>query len=244
MSSDLFYTNMYSIMYQWSDFRVSKNLYRAYFNQQKANSTDSDETETKTKTVDTSKLTNLTTDKLSTLTSDVTSAYSALKTKLEADDEDSEFDFDAAYDAASAFVNSYNDMVAGISKSGNSTVAGKASYINAMTSSYRSDLANIGITVEDDGTLTINEDTFKSASQSQLQSVFTDKNSFGKFINSTVSDLYSYSVSSSYTTANKTASTSSSSTSTTTSSTTYNSSGVLSELTNNSTSSSLLDYLV
>ncbi len=200
--SNLFYSSMFSVLSQWSDFKVSKHLYKSYFDLQKKNSSSSSKTDEAEKdknkdTVDKSKLKNYTTDKLGSVTSGVTAAYSKVKAAFEVK-EGKEFDKDAAYNAAYSFVNSYNDMMSLAGNSGNATVTGKMDFIRSMTDSRQSVLADAGITINDDGTLNLDMKTFMDASENQLRAVFTETNSFGNFVDNTASSLNKFANSSYY----------------------------------------------
>jgi len=80
---NFFYSSMSSVLSQWSDFRVSKNLYKEYFAMQKENNTSSAENavnkyineKTKSKTQ----------DKLKTYSDNLTSAVEKAEKAFEAD---------------------------------------------------------------------------------------------------------------------------------------------------------------
>lgn len=88
-----------------------------------------------------------------------------------------EYDKDAIYKAASDFVKTYNDFINKAKKSTNSNVAREAdSLANYVT--YNSKLlAKAGITINDDDTLSINEDDFKKADMETVKSIFNGNQS-------------------------------------------------------------------
>ncbi|MCM1334196.1 MAG: hypothetical protein NC084_09110 [Bacteroides sp.] len=183
-----FYTSMSNVLTQWSDFRVSKNLYKAYFNMKKSESTSESESTTKKKEV---KYKNSVEDKLGTLSSNMSSSVNGLEAAF-ATDKDGNIDYDKAFSAANSFVNSYNELVSSIKKSGDQTVSGKQEFIANMTNAYNKRLANVGITVKTDGTLEIDKNTFNSASADDLAKIFGKNESFASFMGSQAKQLSNY----------------------------------------------------
>ena len=158
---NFFYSSMSSVLSQWSDFRVSKNLYKEYFAMQKENNTSSAENavnkyineKTKSKTQ----------DKLKTYSDNLTSAVEKAEKAFEADTKTGEIDIDKAYSAASDFVDSYNQLVSSIRSSGNMAVSNRSEYIANMTNAYTRKLAAVGITTNSDGTLKLDKEVFAKA---------------------------------------------------------------------------------
>lgn len=184
-----FYASMSNVLTQWSDFRVSKNLYKAYFNMKKSESTSESESASTTKKKVTNK--NNVEDKLGTLSSNMTSSVNGLEAAF-ATDKDGNIDYDKAFSAANSFVNSYNELVSSIKKSGDQTVSGKQEFIANMTNAYNKRLANVGITVKSDGTLEIDKDQFNSASADDLSKIFGKTDSFASFMGSQSKQLSNY----------------------------------------------------
>lgn len=183
-----FYASMNNVLTQWSDFRVSKNLYKAYFNMKKAENTSESEKAAEKKTT---KSKNNVEDKLGKLSSDVTSSVNGLEAAF-ATDKDGNIDYDKAFSAANSFVNSYNELVSAIRKSGDQTVSGKHEFIANMTNAYSNRLANVGINVKSDGTLSIDKNAFNSASADDLNKIFGKSESFASFIGSQAKQLSNY----------------------------------------------------
>lgn len=201
-----FYTSMSNVLTQWSDFRVSKNLYKAYFDMQKSEKTSNSSSAAEKKTTKTK---NNVEDKLGSLSDSVSKAVSGLETAF-ATDKDGNIDYDKAFSAANSFVNSYNELVSAIKKSGDQTVSGKQEFIANMTNAYNNRLANVGITVKSDGTLEIDKNAFNSASAGDLSKIFGKSESFASFMGGQAKQLSNYaSISKTQnTTYNKTGSTS------------------------------------
>lgn len=184
-----FYTSMSNVLTQWSDFRVSKNLYKAYFAQKKAETTSASEKAAEKKK--TTKTKNNVEDKLGTLSSNVSSSVNGLEAAFSTD-KDGNIDYDKAFSAANSFVNSYNELVSAIKKSGDQTVSGKQEFISNMTNAYSKRLEKVGITVKTDGTLEIDKDTFNSASAEELKKIFGKSESFASFMGSQAKQLSNY----------------------------------------------------
>lgn len=184
-----FYASMNNVLTQWSDFRVSKNLYKAYFAQKKAETTSESEKAAEKKK--TTKTKNNVEDKLGTLSSNVTSSVNGLEAAF-ATDKDGNIDYDKAFSAANSFVNSYNELVSAIKKSGDQTVSGKQEFISNMTNAYSKRLANVGINVKSDGTLEIDKDKFNAASADDLKKIFGKSESFASFMGSQAKQLSNY----------------------------------------------------
>ncbi|MBR4112600.1 MAG: hypothetical protein IKK53_06170 [Ruminiclostridium sp.] len=195
-SSYNIYSSMSNVINQWSDFRVSKNLYKEYFAMQKSEDTSSSESYIQ-------KLINTSTekvyeDKLGSLSNAVSESVKKLEAAFAEDKETGEIDYDAAYTAAENFVKSYNDFVSGISSSGDSTVSNKNSFVANMTNAYTNRLDKVGISVKSDGTLAIDKEAFNSATATQLDRVFGKEDSFASFMGEQSKQLEAYAESDRY----------------------------------------------
>ena len=190
------YSSMSNVINQWSDFRVSKNLYKEYFAMQKSENTSSSESYIQ-------KLINTSTekvyeDRLGSLSNAVSESVKKLEAAFAEDKETGEIDYDAAYTAAENFVKSYNDFVSGIGSSGDSTVSNKDSFVANMTNAYTGRLEKAGISIGSDGTLSIDKDAFNSATASQLDKVFGKEDSFASFMGEQAKQLEAYAESDRY----------------------------------------------
>lgn len=189
-SSYNIYNSMNNVISQWSDFRVSKNLYKEYFAMQKSQNESSDESYIQ-------KLINGSTekvykDKLGSLSEAVSESVDKLKTAFAENEETGEIDYDAAYSAAEGFINSYNDFVKNTGSSGDSTVSNKNTFISNMTNAYTRKLEKVGVSINTDGTLSIDKEAFNSAPASKLQEVFGEKDSFASFMGEQAKQLEAY----------------------------------------------------
>jgi len=201
----LFYSSMSSVLNQWSDFRVSRNLYKSYFDMQKTNATSAakEAAEKITEKKDSAKTGSTAysasnNDKLKTYADNVSSSVSKLESALKADAKTGEIDRDKAFEAASSFVDSYNELYSSTRGSGNSTVSNKSEFISKMTSAYSNKLSDVGITVGSDGKLSIDKDTFNSASSDDLDKIFGKKDSFASFMSTQANAVSAYSQTAAY----------------------------------------------
>ena len=201
----LFYSSMSSVLNQWSDFRVSRNLYKSYFDMQKTNAKSAaEEAASKiTEKSDSSKTSSTAysaskNDKLKTYADNVSSSVKNLETAFKADTKTGETDMDKAYDAAKSFVDSFNELYSSTRGSGNSTVSNKSEFISKMTSAYSNKLSDVGISVGSDGKLSIDKDAFKSASSDDLDKIFGKKDSFASFMSTQADAVSAYSQTAAY----------------------------------------------
>lgn len=125
-------------------------------------------------------------DSPSALTSIKNSAEN-LKTKVN-DLMETEYEsVDDAYSAMKDFVSDYNSL---ISKAGNanaSTISSKVTNLVNMTDKYEKTLGEIGITINDDYSLSLDEDKFKNGDTIAMEGLFTGVGSFGYSVASSAS---------------------------------------------------------
>lgn len=104
----------------------------------------------------------------------------------------SEDNLDEAYNAVSDFVKNYNSLIKNGSSSENTSVQKQAQYLyDTMYSNYKL-FAKIGITLNTDRTLSLNEDTFKKGNTSTMKTLFNGPNSFADKVSYKASQMYRY----------------------------------------------------
>ncbi len=204
----LFYSSMSNVLNQWSDFKVAKPLYKHYFNQQKTESESAakeaaSKYEKKTSSSSTAYSASGN-DKLKTYADSVNTSVKDLETAFKADEATGEIDRDKAFAAAEKFVKSYNDLYSSTRSSGNQTVSNKSQFIANMTNAYSRKLDSVGISIGSDGKLSIDKDTFNSASEDELDKVFGKKDSFSSFMSTQANAVSAYSQTAAYKEATKT----------------------------------------
>ena len=164
-------------------------LMKSYYNQlneSTASSTSKSSSTDKTASTNTTK---------ATVAKDVKSAADTLKTsanamldsklyaKVTSTDEDGNkteaVDTDKVFKAASDFVDSYNKMLKSGAKSDSSMVKSNISSMTSNTTVNSKALANIGITINEDKSLSIDEEKFKNANMNDVQSLFGSRGGYG-----------------------------------------------------------------
>ena len=169
-----------------TDYASIKNgsygkMMKAYY--AKATADENDEASTK-------KTSSGTVEKDSLTASSASSAYKSAE-KLSSM-EFSEDNLDEAYNAVSDFVKNYNSLIKNGSSSKNSDVQKQAEYLyDAMYSNYKL-FAKVGITLNADRTLSLDEDTFKKGNTSTMKTLFNGAGSFADKVSSKASQMYRY----------------------------------------------------
>lgn len=88
--------------------------------------------------------------------------------------ETNQYDIDKIFATAKSFVSNYNKMFKAAESSSNSGVLSNLSYIREKTARNEDALKQFGISVDQKGTMKINEDTFKKSDMSKVQQFFKD----------------------------------------------------------------------
>lgn len=93
-------------------------------------------------------------------------------------------------DTVKSFVDKYNNLQKNASKSETGTIKAASTGLSSLTNKNSDKLAKIGITVEKDNTLKIDEEKFKSAKDEDVKSVF--KNDYLKDVNKYAEKIDNY----------------------------------------------------
>ncbi|MCR4891258.1 MAG: hypothetical protein K5989_03620 [Lachnospiraceae bacterium] len=101
------------------------------------------------------------------------------------------YDSDAAYKALSDFVKDYNDTMDSVKDTTNITVTSLAGSMKRMTGIMSRSLNSIGLRVEKDGKMTLDEEEFKDASFDSVKSMLGANSSFARVIGSSAQRLAS-----------------------------------------------------
>lgn len=117
-----------------------------------------------------------------------------VKTKDETGNETTsmEYDKDGIYKAVDSFVKSYNSMLENGSDSSNKKILNTLKNMISSTAANVKNLSAIGITVEKDDTLSIDEKAFKEADVSKVQTLFQGAGSYGYGMNTKASFINMY----------------------------------------------------
>lgn len=89
------------------------------------------------------------------------------------------YDKEAIYSAVNDFVKGYNSVISSVDDAQNSTVTNRGVSMANNTATYEKALNKIGVTVKDDGTLSLDKDTFMKADMSNVKNLFSGNGSFG-----------------------------------------------------------------
>lgn len=190
---NLFYSSMSNVLSQWSDFRVSKGLYKEYFAMQKSSTKSAaEEAADKLTEKKTDKTKNNVADKLKTYANNLSSSISSLEKAFKEDEKTGEINQDSAYEAASKFVDSYNELVSSIRKSGNAAVSNRSEFIVSMTTAYTRRFGEVGITTSSDGTLKLDKEAFMKADAEDYAKVFGKDNSFASYMQTQAKGLAAF----------------------------------------------------
>lgn len=96
------------------------------------------------------------------------------------------------YKAFSAFVKDYNELIKNTDKSANSNVVNQASYLKSLISNNKSSFSKMGVTVNSDKTLSIDEKKFKDADMSGVKNLFSGAYSLAEKMTDRVNNIYRY----------------------------------------------------
>ena len=99
---------------------------------------------------------------------------------------------DSAYDALFAFIKDYNALLKDAEKSENSKVTNQVDYLKNLISNNKSAFAKIGITINSNKSLSIDEDKFKEADMNDLKSLFEGTYSFAEKMKDRINQVYRY----------------------------------------------------
>lgn len=88
-------------------------------------------------------------------------------------------DMNTIYTAVKDFVSDYNSVVSAGSGASSTSIANRVRNMTNITDINSRSLAKVGITVNSDKTLSIDEDTFKSADLDTVKNLFHERGSYG-----------------------------------------------------------------
>lgn len=99
---------------------------------------------------------------------------------------------DKVYDAFSAVIKDYNSLIEKSSKSENSNVTNQTNYLKNLVSGNKSAFSRMGVTVNSDKTLSIDEKTFKESDMSNVKNLFNGAYSFAEKMKDRVNQIHRY----------------------------------------------------
>ena len=89
------------------------------------------------------------------------------------------YDIDAIYSAVNSFVTNYNSVMAAVDDVSDTTVNNRTESLGNTTIANSKQLAKIGITMKNDGTLSLDKDAFMKADMSAVKNLFQGNGSYG-----------------------------------------------------------------
>lgn len=90
-----------------------------------------------------------------------------------------EYDTDAIYKAVSGFVTDYNDLLSKTSAASSKNLQSKADMLAAVTSANAKLLSRVGITVNSDSSLSLDEEVFKKSDMGTVKNLFGTTGAYG-----------------------------------------------------------------
>ncbi len=103
-----------------------------------------------------------------------------------------QYDTDAIYKAVKKFADSYNELVKDASGANTSNISRAADNLINLTEANEKLLNKIGITVDEDNKLQIDEETFKKADMATVKSLFNTTGSYGYQASAQASMIHYY----------------------------------------------------
>lgn len=99
---------------------------------------------------------------------------------------------EAVYKAFKTFVKDYNDLINNTAKSANSNVVNQANYLKSIVSGNSSAFSKLGVTVNSDKTLTLDEKKFMEADMSGVKNLYNGAYSVAEKMTDKVNSIYRY----------------------------------------------------
>ena len=89
-----------------------------------------------------------------------------------------EYDKGAIYNAVNSFVNSYNSVIQASDKADSSNISRRTANMMNSTNANLKSLLAVGISVNKDGTMAVDKDTFMDSDMSKAKNLFNGNNSY------------------------------------------------------------------
>lgn len=134
----------------------------------------------------------LSAETINLLSTDKSSAFNMVK-ETDADGNVTEkYDTDKIYKAVNDFVTDYNTVVESTSSAKSANITGAADRMMRITGYNKESLEKIGITIEKDGKLKLDETTFKAADVKDVKKVFNTEGGYASQVKTQASMLTYY----------------------------------------------------
>ena len=99
---------------------------------------------------------------------------------------------DSIYNIFSTLIKDYNTLVKDAADSKNSNVVKQVDYLKSLMSGNKSSFSKMGITVNSDKTMSIDEEKFKDSDMSNVKDLFSGAYSFGEKMTDRINQIYRY----------------------------------------------------
>lgn len=96
------------------------------------------------------------------------------------------------YNAFSSMITNYNDLIKKASESENSNVIKQTGYLKDLINSNKSAFSKMGVKVNSDKSLSIDEEKFKEADMSNVKNMFSGAYSFAEKMTDRINQIYRY----------------------------------------------------
>lgn len=116
-------------------------------------------------------------------------------------DASGKYDVDSIYKAVDSFVKNYNEVIDSTEESNTKNIANTSLSMMTSTKINANSLSKLGITIDKDGKLALDEKTFKEADMGRAKSLFNGNGSFG-YLTSARASMINYYASSEATKSN------------------------------------------
>ncbi len=123
------------------------------------------------------------------------SLFNKVTKKGEDGKETSDYDYERIYSAVKTFTDNYNALVKSAGDSDNTSILRNARDMVQYTAVGSRLLANAGITINSDNTLSVSKDDIKAGSISALKSLFQGNGSYGNSVDAYATRIEGYAVS-------------------------------------------------
>lgn len=120
------------------------------------------------------------------------SLFKAVETKDDAGNLTEKYDTDKIYKAVNDFVTKYNTAIEHSLSSKSANIIGAAERMERITGYNEESLEKIGITIENNGKLKLDENTFKAADTADMKKVFNNENGYAAQVNTQASMIAYY----------------------------------------------------
>ena len=177
--------SMYDLAAQFSTMKSNRSVLKSYYGNRVSGVSSKDKVDSITTNNKVDKTNNADLAKAKTLESSADKLKEAAtkltqtgKNSLFKPDSKGEYDMDKIVSAVKDFVDTYNATKKAVVDSGNNRAIQTAVSMVTRSSSMEKTLNKVGISINSDNTLSINEEKLKSADISKLKSLFSGANSY------------------------------------------------------------------